>query len=265
MLDSIITWAGTSSNQGAFEGNIILKKNPDFNIPKRKIEVYNVPGRNGDVIVQQDAWENLQKQYVLFLKPNLSQRSLFSLCRIVARWLCEPTGYNVLQDNYEPNYFYLAYLTDKITIQNHLQRFGTATLTFSCRPEKFLTEGADETPVFTGRSLIGASNPLVSTITNPTHFASKPLLRFVPIDGEGEARIVINDTTIDVSEMPPSGSRGLILDCDTMNAYSGDYINRNNRISMNNDVFPVLEPGANTITVTGDINAMYITPRWWTI
>lgn len=253
MLDSIITWAGTSSNQGAFEGNIILKKNPDFNIPKRKIEVYNVPGRNGDVIVQQDAWENLQKQYVLFLKPNLSQRSLFSLCRIVARWLCEPTGYNVLQDNYEQNYFYLAYLTDKITIQNHLQRFGTATLTFSCRPEKFLTEGAEET-LLSG-----------STITNPTHFASKPLIRLVPSTGEGTARLTINDTIIDISAMPPSGSDGLILDCDTMNAYSGNYINRNNRISMNSDTFPVLKSGSNTITKTGDIKSIYITPRWWTI
>lgn len=253
MLDAVITWAGVNSNQGVFRDRVFLKKEPDLNRPKRKIEVFNVPGRNGDIIVPQNAWDNFVKQYTLFLKPDLPQSSLQELSRSVAEWLCSPIGYNTLIESYDPDYFYLAYLSNEIQIANHLQRFGSANLSFNCRPEKFLVQGAVE------QRLTG------NTIINPTSFASKPLLRLVQSVGGRSATITINDTQIAISTMTSTESRGLCIDCDTMNAYSGTNTNRNNRISLNNDVFPVLNPGSNTISYTGDIGRVYITPRWWTI
>ena len=54
----------------------------------------------------------------------------------------------------------------------------------------------------------------------------------------------------------------VMLDSDTQNAYK-DTLNKNNTISA--PEFPVLQPGINNISWDGGIQAVEITPRWWTV
>lgn len=114
------------------------------------------------------------------------------------------------------------------------------TLRFMARPERFLTSG-DVPTVLTGDD----------TITNPTDFPSKPLIRIygtgtVDIDGQ---IITVNavDDYVDI-------------DFDTMQAYKGS-VNCNADVEFDE---LVLAPGVNNVDLT-DVTEVDITGRWYTL
>lgn len=92
------------------------------------------------------------------------------------------------------------------------------------------------------------------TITNPTPFDARPLLRVVnPASGDV---ININGQTITFS----AGHTGeLFIDCELMDAYANG-TNANSKITLSD--FPVLKPGDNIVTWSGS-GELYIAPRWW--
>ena len=55
-MSGIITWNGVSSDTLG----IYVEKAPSMNRPARKMDSYDVPGRNGSIIRMQDAWENVE-------------------------------------------------------------------------------------------------------------------------------------------------------------------------------------------------------------
>lgn len=58
-MRNTFTFAGVSS---ASLG-LTIEKVPNMNRPARKYDRYSVPGRNGDIFVFQDAWENIEQSY----------------------------------------------------------------------------------------------------------------------------------------------------------------------------------------------------------
>ena len=58
----MITWNNvTSDSLGIF-----VEAAPFYVKPKRKVDVYSVPGRSGDIIRPQDAWDNVDQDYEIF-------------------------------------------------------------------------------------------------------------------------------------------------------------------------------------------------------
>ena len=57
----VIVWDGRSSDNL----RVIVEHHPVFAMPERKREVISVPGRNGDIIVSQDAFSNVEQEYDL--------------------------------------------------------------------------------------------------------------------------------------------------------------------------------------------------------
>ena len=63
-------------------------------------------------------------------------------------------------------------------------------------------------------------------------------------------------------------SQVIYIDCETMEAWEmvgGVMISRNDYIQNAGEEFPVLKPGANSITLGSGITRVEITPRWWRI
>ena len=92
-------------------------------------------------------------------------------------------------------------------------------------------------------------------INNPYPFPSKPMLT---LTGSGAGTMTIQSaesnktwTFTDVS--------ALTIDSEQMLCYSGTE-SRNDTVS--GDGFPLLYPGENTFSFTGDIMAVAILPRW---
>jgi len=231
---------------------MVVSEAPSFERARRKQTVYNVPGRNGSVIFQEDAWEDVNRSYNVFIPEDIQEDSggntYGTLAERVTNFeamLNSMNGWQRLEDNFEPDVYRLAYYSGGDGFTNELLSVGRATLNFTCRAERFLTAGETAQTVVNGDS-----------ISNPTKFASKPLI-YIAVSTPSTITVSIGGKTIsaDVTDY-------INIDCDEMNAYRLSAENKNSDIS---GAFPLIQPGSNTIAITGSPTLVKITPRFFTI
>ena len=236
----LIKWGGeNSTNYG-----IVVGESPVFDKPKRKQTVYNVIGRNGSILMQQDAFEDVVRTYKVWIAEDSgNDATLTDRVSAITAWLNSKSGYQELEDSFEPDYFRLAYYSGGDSFSDNMMQYGESELNFTCRPERFLK---------TGKTAVTVSNG--SILTNPTKFASKPLIY---IQGSGTYSITLGGKTISATV-----ADYIYIDCDTQNAYRLATENRNDKITGS---FPTMPSGANTVSITGSPTSVKITPRYFTI
>nr|DAW55807.1 MAG TPA: distal tail protein [Caudoviricetes sp.] len=234
----MIYWAGKSSD----DVKVVVEKYPQKTIPQRKVSAITVPGRNGDLLQDEGAYSNYTQQYDVYLSAE--RQKLPKIAHAAAEWLCRPSGYNRLEDDYDHDVFKMAYFSGPVDIENIFNRFGRATLNFVCKPQSFLKSG------FFPLSFLSPG-----TIHNITVFPALPL---ITLYGSGPASLQIGAYSVAISSI----DEYLTLDCDTQNAYK-DTQNKNATISA--DEFPTLKAGDNSIGWNGQITRIEIVPRWWTL
>lgn len=233
---SEITWAGVRlSTLGC---DAIIENAPETNRPRRKVDRYEVPGRNGDVIVPQDAWENVERRYDLEIHGNYDTAA----AELMA-WLYVPEGYQRLTDSFDVTVYRKAYVSEETDIENLVNTDGRCSVEFECDPRRFLLSGETST------TLTGTGS-----ITNPTAFTSRPV---ITVHGSGSGTVSCGGKTITISGIVD----GMALDCENQNAYEGT----TNLNSLITGSFPVIPGGEQTITITGGITSISVVPNWWTI
>ncbi len=237
----VIVYGGVdSSNYG-----IVVGESPAFERPNRKQTIVQVPGRNGSVLFQENAWEDVTRTYNVWLDEDIANnKSLADKVNEYQAALNSLTGYQMLTDNFEPDVYRLAYYSGGDSFTNEMTQYGRANLRFVCRPERFLVSGADAVEVDDG-----------DTLTNPTPFASKPLIHIEASNETIEVSIGGKTITAEVTDY-------INIDCERMNAYRLPVENRNNKIS---GTFPTIPSGSNTIGITGNYTKVEITPNWFSI
>lgn len=238
----LIVWGGVAST----DYGMVVSQAPAYDKPTRRVEAVTVPGRNGSILFDEGAFSDTTRTYNVFItEDTVHSVPLSDRVNNLTAWLFSKVGYTRLEDNFEPDVFRLAYYSGGNDVTNELMQYGESELTFTCRPERFLKSGTTAIEVDDG-----------DTITNPTAFASKPLIY---IEANGEVELSINGVTIkaEVDDY-------LYIDCETMNAYRLTAENKNSKIRGD---FPVIAPGANGIgiNVTGTLVGVEITPRYFTI
>lgn len=227
---------------GGDEVPALIASAPHIIRPTRKGTVTPIPGSSRELVEMEDAWESYDQPYSMFVgdgTPDSIQEALNDVARVLYK-----TGLQVLLDDYEPDYFRLAYYQGPFDVENRYTRLGKFDITFRCRPERFLISGNEAITVSSGDTLI-----------NPTAFAAKPLIH---IEGSGSGTVTVAGTVMSFT--------GLVdfvnVDCDKMDVYRQPAENKNNLMTGN---FPVLPSGENTISFTGGITSVTITPRYWVI
>lgn len=234
----LLVYGGEASS----DFGMVIAEAPTFERSTRKQEVFNIPGRNGSVIIQQDAWNDVTRSYKVWLTKT-GEEDLVTSVDALLGWLNSKRGYQRLEDNFEPNVFRLAYYSGGSNFENHLTQYGNGTLTFTCRAERFYKDAEHPIEVTNGDKL-----------NNPTRYTSKPLIH---IEGTGAVTIAFGGAT-----MSATLTDYINIDSETMNAYRLPAENMNNNIS---GTFPTLLPGINTIGITGTVTKVEITPRYFTI
>lgn len=212
---------------------------PPRPVPKRKFEKWSVPGRSGDLIDVQDAFENVTRRYEVYLSAEAP--GLAPVAAAALQWLLEP-GWHELEDEYDVDTFCIATYTGEADIANIQNSFGRFTLAFDCWPQRFLKSGARPVSMAQAGSLF-----------NPTAYTAKPL---IVLQGSGSGTLTVNGTTLTLANVD-----NLTLDCRDEEAWSGA-ANRNSTVTGS---YPTLGEGENAISWTGGISAVEITPRWWTL
>lgn len=236
---------------------------PTYEIPKREYQVYHVPGRNGDIIIDSGTYENTYRTY----KVSIATWGLVPYAtkmRQVAEWLHSASGYSRLEDSYDKECYFMAYYTDQVSIENLFDEAGRAELKFLCKPQKYLKKG---------ENIVSLNIEHGDTITlyNETNFAALPFIKVVHSNLNNCAVSVVNSMGEFSYGILPSAWTPIYIDSELQDAWSFDnsetpqIVNENCNIVLNHGEFIKLAPGVNRIAIAGGITAIEILPRWWTI
>ena len=235
----MILWAGTSNK----DVGMVVEHYPSIILPKRKQEIQQVPGRNGDIILYQDAYENYEQSYQVFIDSTL-KGGMTRVIPMISDWLLGHQGYQRLEDSYFPDVYRMAYYTGGVEFISFFGQYGEGTLTFNCSPEKYYKMGERPISVSNGQ-----------LISNPTLFPAKPL---VTLTGSGSAVLYFGSNSLSISNIGGS----VTIDIRDHKAYNGS-TNRNSTITGLYE--NMLLKGKTNIHWTGGITKMTMIPRWWTL
>lgn len=270
----IVMYNGISS----LDYGIQVEHPPEYRIPSRDYETIHIPGRNGDLVIDNGSYQNVNRSYKLAVGDRY--KYFTEMAGGLSDWLHSASGYARLEDSYEPEYYRMAIFHNDVEIENILEHAGRVTVDFNCKPQRFLKSGE--------RGLRIDNSGYVSV--NPTAFSSSPI---IIIHGNWEygakyrdwVRIIGDNDKY--SELSFNGSRGVYkivgegnvgyhrptycLDCETGIVYEEkvdiESYRYTNMFSLSNGL-PKLYPGKNIITFSTQnsaISYLEVVPRWWTI
>lgn len=235
----MIFWNEKSSDQMG----IIVQTHPERIYPKRKIETVSVPGRNGDLVFSQDAFENYEQTYSIAVAADTFD--LMETSKEVTKWLLGPKGYCKLEDSYDPTTYRMAYFVGPVNISTYFSKVGVAEITFMCKPQRYLKSSRKY-----------EYTEVTNTLVNPTGFVALPKIRVY-----GNSGVVnVNGYAMSFSSI----SEYVDVDCELMDCYKG-LLNKNSTLTLSSLGFPKLTPGDNNVSFSGEITKVIIDPRWWVL
>lgn len=228
-------FAGKSS----LNHHIGIESCPRYPTGQRSVTKAAVPGRDGEEAQDDGTYGNYTQPYEIWFN-GMPYGGFNAGATRIANWLLGPTGYQRLEDSYDPETFRLALFAGPMDITNWMLRRGRATLEFDCKPQRWLKTGQLSMQITSGQVLHNSWR------------TAKPLLQVT-----GNGTLSIGGQTITIS-----GTTGEItIDCDVQDAWQG-LNNLNDNIEVENHQWPTLPPGETEITYTG-LTSVKITPRWW--
>lgn len=249
-------WGGIRSDSM----ELLISEKSIYNAPQRDVEMIYVPGRNGDVLIDRGGWKNVDVSYTVQF-VGLPEKA-----PTLRQWL-QATGYHILKDSYQPDYFRHGVFISEMNPEEIAQKVGRLQLIFSCKPYLYraYTDAATQDKITLNVSGSDIINPVgatathgVATVVNPEAYASQPYIKITA--GSGSVSLYIEGGASGRKEYSFRGIDGYIeLDSELMCAYKGATL-CNDKLLFTG--FPVLEPGDTTIQVSSGITKVEIIPRW---
>ena len=225
------------NNLSAADFGLYVAEKDIYSAPAYDQQFVSVPGRNGDVVIDNGRYNNVDISYTCYCKNLSANVSNIKL------WLCQPR-YFKRTDSYDPLYFRYAAFASKLKVDELLRNVGKAELVFNCKPFRYSVAGQT-------KQTLTASG----TVTNPESFPSLP---YIKITGSGAVTLTIGAKAYSFASVPTY----LEIDSELMSCYKGSAL-YNNRIGFAE--FPVLQPGNNSISWTGSVTKVEIIPNWRTL
>lgn len=235
----------TFNNAASTTYGIHVSNKSVFGAPARDVDEIKVPGRSGNLLLDNNRYENYPVKYDCYMVPLTGYTTMLALTKAIKSWLLASAyNYYTLTDTYNPGYFRKAAFSSQLDIVEVLLKVGKAPITFYCKPFLYLT---------TGLNTITLTQ--AGTVTNPELFPSYP---YIKITGSGNVTLSIGSKSYVFTTISPN----IEIDSEMMNVYRGT-TSLNSK--MTSDGFPTLEPGANAISWTGTVTKVEIIPRWCTL
>lgn len=243
-----------------------------YNAPDRDVEKISIPGRNGDLILDNERFNNIQIEYpasiVRDLKKNSAAANLFFSARADGYYrLYDDYHDGDYSDDYHGDYYRMARSTGGIQYSPvALNRGANFTLRFDAKPQKFLISGDTEYKIETGIGL-----PLI----NPTSFQSDPIIK---LSNMKAVTVILFESDNLSTQIIVEPQEHILIDCElgvihnglrdlshaaTMQEHpkldiGGTFIKCWKRGADGSDEYPADYEEIDWADIT-------ITPRWWTI
>ncbi|ADI00477.1 distal tail protein Dit [Salisediminibacterium selenitireducens] len=217
---------------------VAVSKRPMIPSPKRRVTFMDIPGRHSSVRHDEETYEDI----TVLVECNLSKRTgpLHEQVDAIKAWLFG-AGEQPLIFSYEPDKAYQAQVVNAIDFTTHLRQAGSFPVLFHCRP--FKVEATPTTLTYPSSG---------QTIQNPGSVASAPIITIV---GGGSVDLTVNGQSTSLIDVQDK----IILNSDLQECYNEAIQNENEKMT---GPFPILMPGANTISWSGSVSQIDITPNW---
>ena len=230
-----------------------------YNKPKKNVETVNVPGRNGNLVVDYGTYQNITITYPCYIKGNFDTKFATMINKLSVL-----TGYQKITcSNDSGHYREGIFLTENAPTVKRLNKDGYFDLVFNCKPQRF-----DNWTWATDAVTLSTSPTEKDQIGEQT---AKPLLQ---VQGTGTIVFQTVDTygtpfrtitaTIDTTALtnPP-----LYIDCDSMECYTDTPLieAHNECVSFSPNVFPDIPSGYRTYVTASGLTTKKLVWRDWTL
>ena len=192
----VVTFNGKSTE----ELGLIVQFIPSYTFPEREYQTVNIPGRNGDLVLDKGSFRNTERSYS-FAKIFQNGENFIEEANKIIAWLHSAKGYAVLYDTYEPEYYRMALYRSSGEISNFYDKATVLDVTFECKPQRYLVEG--DTPIS-----ITANN---QKIHSKTAYDANPIITFT-VKPNQTATITISGCSIKVGEFDTETT--VTVDCE---------------------------------------------------
>lgn len=236
----------TYNGRSSADFGLHIEKKDVFSAPEYDAEFISIPGRSGDIINPNRRFANIKVTYTVFLARK-NAAALTSVLRDIKGWLySEPDRYHEITDSYDAECFRYGVISGSLDIEEQLNKVGSFTVTFNCKPYKYS---------FAGQQTVAADSASLS-VTNPTAFESRP---YIKLYGSGAVTLNVSSGNSTNSWMISEIDESIEIDSELMNCFK-DTVLKNDTVT--GDGFPTLNPGTTTIACVGNVQRIEVIPRW---
>ena len=231
ILNDWFEWNGVRCTQYG----IHVKEQPPITIPKERSEQTTVPGRPGSLttLEGEDVYEDLTLTATCFISDP-------ALIPSIGGWL---KGAGTVSFANRPGGFYHARVSNQIPFEKILRGnpHRSFAVNFRCSPPFWYVSHPTEVTITTGSAIV----------TNPGNVYAEPIIH---VYGSGDITLIVKDAFVELE-----GVEDIItLNSVIQEAYQGEMLLNDH---MDGD-FPVLKPGDNLFSWSGDVSRVVIEPNW---
>lgn len=237
--------SGSSDNYG-----VVVERYPSRPVPARRYTAYQIPGRSGDLIFTEDAFNSVEQSYEIYIKGT-GGLTFQQACVKAASWLMGNGGNVRIEDSYDPAVYRRGVFVGPMDIANVLNQFGRATVTYYCQPWRYISSGTNAIEI--------TSSPY--TLTNPTTGTYGAYYKCEPeitVYGSGAGQVKVGSYTVDISAIDD----GMTIDSETMNTYNN--LNNDNHLVTFSPTYtyPTLDSTSTIVKFSGGVTKLEIVPNW---
>lgn len=232
---------------------VFLYRKETLSSPARVYQRIEVPGRNGDILIDDGKYKNVNLSYgaIILEKP-------YDNVTAFKNFLLSNAGsYGRLEDTFDTDEFYSAHISSGIvpSITPELDKVK-CEIVFDRKPQRFLKLG-EERGNFRAPTTFSSTYEIIGTLENPTYNQSNPILWVW-----GMGTVILNDYSFEVVQN--MSGQPTVIDSEEQEAVYGDNIaSANKNVKLHYGRFPRTSVGTNTISVSQGITRVRIEPRWW--
>lgn len=243
MRTGTLTFNGVNS----LDRGVYISGSGAHNAAEADTTSYQIPGRNGDLVISNNRWKNIEVVYPAFIPHGFAAKE-----QGVRNWLRSAVNYKLLTDSYDPDHFRFGRPIGEIEFTPVRPDGANFEIVFDCMPQRFLVSG-------------GTAQTIEDSITlnNPTQFEARPVLEVQGVADGLEIEFTDSDGRTVTFTATDDHAGFVEIDCETMDIYDGDTHQNLNSLFTISGEFPTLKPGANIINFAGTYTSANILPRWW--
>lgn len=220
---------------------LVIQTPPTYTFPERDISTVHIPGRNGDLVIDNNCYKNVRRSYMLGMGFKKEDGAYSNNSSKILEWLTSARShYARLQDTYDPTVYRMAMFNMSGSFTNVHDGAISFTAEFQCKPQRYLLSGEVE---------VTYNN----VIENPSIYEALPMITISGLTGQvsTEDILMLNvkngaDVVSSVT-MSKSIKSTVILDSEMQRVTDENQNDLSPYIGLNGKSFPVFKEGTTTL------------------